>query len=231
MIVTSHQPNFLPYLGVFYKAYKSDILVLSDDVQYSKSGMHNYNVIRSKKGEQSITVPISAHHDTRLCDIIISGPDRTLPKIVRTLSETYAGTPHYEEGKELLGIIQGYANLGDAYHDVRLTQMNEALIRHILHRMGIKTHILIATKDLSIIGHKDDRILMMCQQTAASVYYSGIGAKAYHDEERFRKVGVKLVYSDYTPVVYRQKHDPFIPNMSVIDYVFNEGYKMPEGWL
>ena len=32
MILTSHQPNFLPYMGVFYKAFKSDVLVLSDDV-------------------------------------------------------------------------------------------------------------------------------------------------------------------------------------------------------
>lgn len=36
MILTSHQPNFLPYMGVIYKAYKSDAIVLSDDVCYSK---------------------------------------------------------------------------------------------------------------------------------------------------------------------------------------------------
>lgn len=38
MILTSHQPNFLPYMGVIYKAYKSDAIVLSDDVCYSKKG-------------------------------------------------------------------------------------------------------------------------------------------------------------------------------------------------
>ena len=47
MILTSHQPNFLPYMGVIYKAYKSDAIVLSDDVCYSKKGMHNWNVILS----------------------------------------------------------------------------------------------------------------------------------------------------------------------------------------
>ena len=39
MILTSHQPNFLPYMGVIYKAYKSDAIVLSDDVCYSKKGI------------------------------------------------------------------------------------------------------------------------------------------------------------------------------------------------
>ena len=231
MIVTSHQPNFLPYMGVFYKAYKSDILVLSDDVVYSKKGMHNWNLIRVKNGEQKVTVPVHAHHDTKLCNIIVSEPDRTLPRITKTLLEAYAKAEHYEEGKELVDIIQGYANWGDAYHEVRLTKMNADLIRHILHRMGIKTHILTASKDLSIIGHKDDRILMMCQQTAAKVYYSGVGAKVYHEEERYRQAGIDLVYSDYEPVVYKQKYEPFLPNMSVVDYVFNEGYKIPEGWL
>ena len=31
MILTSHQPDFLPYMGFFYKAARSDVLVLSDD--------------------------------------------------------------------------------------------------------------------------------------------------------------------------------------------------------
>ena len=231
MIVASHQPNFLPYLGVFYKAYKSDILVLSDDVQYSNSGMHNWNFIRSNKGQQKITVPISAHHNTRLYDILISHPDRTLPKIIRALTETYSNTRHFDEGKEIIGIIQGYANRGDAYNTTMLTNMNTEIIKHILYRMGIKTHILMANRDLSLVGHKDDRILMMCKQTGANVYYSGIGAKVYHEEERYREAGIDLVYSDYEPVVYQQRFEPFLPNMSVIDYVCNEGYKIPEDWL
>lgn len=39
MILTSHQPNFLPYMGVIYKAYKSDAIVLSDDVCYCIKNM------------------------------------------------------------------------------------------------------------------------------------------------------------------------------------------------
>lgn len=225
MIVTSHQPNFLPYMGVFYKAYRSDIMVLSDDVLFSKSGMHNYNYIRTKDGRQKITIPVSAHHDTRLCDVMVSEPERSIPKIVRTLGEAYAKTEHYDEGKEILDIIGGMVK-----ENLRMTDLNSAVIIHILKRMGIKAHVLIASEQLSLIGRKDDRILMMCRQTAGNTYYSGTGAKAYHDEEKYRQSGISLVYSDYEPVVYRQKYEPFLPNMSVIDYVFNEGYRIPEGW-
>ena len=226
MIVTSHQPNFLPYMGVFYKAFKSDIIVLSDDVQFSKKGMHNYNLIRTKDGSQKITIPVNSHHDIRLCDVMVSEPKRSIPKVVRTLKEAYTKTEHYDDGMEILSIIEDAAD-----ENLRLTNLNTAIIRHIFKRMGIKAHILIATEDLSLLGHKDDRILMMCQQTKGKTYYSGTGSKAYHNEERYRKNGINLVYSDYRPSAYQQKYEPFLPNLSVIDYVFNEGYKIPEAWL
>lgn len=53
MILTSHQPDFLPYMGFFYKAARSDVLVLSDDVRFSKSGMHNWNRIKHPGGARS----------------------------------------------------------------------------------------------------------------------------------------------------------------------------------
>lgn len=226
MIVTSHQPNFLPYMGVFYKAYKSDTIVLSDDVCFSKKGMHNYNEIRVKGGSQRVTVPVNAHHDTRLSDVMVAEPMKSIPKVVRTLKETYARAERYDEGEEILDLISWMAR-----ENLKLTELNIAVIRHIIDRMNIKAKVIVATEELSLAGHKDDRILMMCRQIGADVYYSGTGAKAYHDEERYRENGIELAYSDYKPVEYHQKYEPFLPNMSVIDYVFNEGYKIPEVWL
>lgn len=226
MIVTSHQPNFLPYLGVFYKAYKSDVLVLSDDVLFSKKGMHNWNYIRTINGSQKITVPVAAHHDMRLCDIQVSEPERALPKIVRTLREAYARAKHYDEGQEILSIIESMAK-----ESLRMTELNVAIIRHIIIRMEIEVQVVSATKSLALTGNKDDRILEMCRRLNADVYYSGMGAKVYHDESRYQENGIALVYSDYEPVLYRQKYEPFLPNMSIIDYIFNEGYRIPEGWL
>ena len=112
-----------------------------------------------------------------------------------------------------------------------LTELNIAIIKHILDRMGIVRGVAVATRDLRLTGHKDDRILIMCERMGADTYYSGTGAKVYHDEARYRKKGINLVYSDYEPFVYHQKYEPFLPNMSVVDYIFNEGYRIPEVWL
>lgn len=226
MILTSHQPNFLPYMGFFYKIYRSEIFVLSDDVYFSKKGMHNWNIIKVKNGSQKITIPVNAHHDTRLCDVMISEPKSTLPKIVRTLEETYAKTKYFNEGQEITNIINDIST----NDKVPLVFLNIAIIKYILKRMGIDRTIVISTKDLHITGNKDDRIINMCKEMKADIYYSGMGAKKYHENKKYKENNIRLIYSDYKPVVYHQKYGSFISNMSIIDYIFNNGYKLPEDW-
>lgn len=42
--------------------------------------------------------------------------------------------------------------------------------------------------------------------------------------------GIDLIYTDYEPVQYQQLYGEFIPNLSVLDYIFNCGYELPRGW-
>ena len=43
MIVAIHQPDYLPYLGYFYKMSRADVFVYLDDAQYSKGDRHQWN--------------------------------------------------------------------------------------------------------------------------------------------------------------------------------------------
>ena len=46
MILTIHQPNYLPWLGFFNKVSQSDVYVVFDDVQYPMGkDFHNRNQI------------------------------------------------------------------------------------------------------------------------------------------------------------------------------------------
>ena len=58
-IVAIHQPNFLPWIGYFYKIVKSDIFVFLDNVQYTKNSFINRNKIKTSQGEMWLTVPVS----------------------------------------------------------------------------------------------------------------------------------------------------------------------------
>ena len=46
IILSAHQPNFLPYLGFFNKMKQSDIFIIRDEVLYIKKEYHNRNRIR-----------------------------------------------------------------------------------------------------------------------------------------------------------------------------------------
>ena len=59
LIVGIHQPNFMPWLGYFYKIYKSDVFIFLDDVQFTKTGSSYINRVNVNMNGESkyLTVP------------------------------------------------------------------------------------------------------------------------------------------------------------------------------
>ena len=56
MILSAHQPTFMPWLGLFHKIYSSDLFVFFDIVQYLPKEWMNRNYIRSKNDKILLTV-------------------------------------------------------------------------------------------------------------------------------------------------------------------------------
>jgi len=226
MILTSHQPDFLPYMGVVYKAAMCDTLVFSDDVLYSKKGMHNWNRIKAPGAAQRLTIPVHAHHNLRLCEVTVSDVRRSLTMAIKTIDQNYRKAPHYDEGASILSEI---IRLSERQR-LDMTELNLSLTLPILERFGIRPTVLVASEDLHLAGQKDERIFQMCEELGADTYISGTGAADYHRPEEFQLRGIDLIYSEYRPPVYPQLHGPFIGNLSMIDYIFNCGYTLPEEW-
>ena len=61
MIVSIHQPDYISYLGYFYKISKSDVFVYLDDAQFSNDNMHHWNRIKTPQGECRLKVPVEQH--------------------------------------------------------------------------------------------------------------------------------------------------------------------------
>ena len=47
--------------------------------------------------------------------------------------------------------------------------------------------------------------------------------KEYLDENLFKKEKINLVYENFIHPTYSQIHGEFIPNLSIMDILFNEG--------
>ena len=59
MLLTIHQPNFLPWPGFFHKWMISDAMLLLDPVQHEKNEWQNRNRIKTAQGAQRVPVPVS----------------------------------------------------------------------------------------------------------------------------------------------------------------------------
>lgn len=229
MILASHQPDFAPYPGFFYKMLMSDVFVLSTDVGYSNSEMHKYNYIQGSDGRQRIGLPIVGHQEGKpLRDILISRDNRLIYKAAKTFEQTYKHHPYFGKyGRHILNIIVS----ATTPYGERLADINKSLILYIANGFGFDCDILDASR-MNLKGRRDERLIDMCEKTGCNLYLSGWGAAAYHDPKLYEDHGLRLTYTDYRPIVYEQygNKGDFIENLSMLDYVMNCGFQMPSEW-
>lgn len=223
-VLSSHQPDFFPYMGYFYKMFQSDVFVFSDDVLFSKTGRHNYNEILTKDGPKRFTLPIHQHTQP-LNEIQIAADARTVNRMIKTLWQEYRSAEHFHSVFPVIEDMLSQAPAAD-----NLAKFNHACILKIAARFGLLyDRETILSSALNLQGHRDERILDMCRKLEADVYYSGDAAFDYHVESDYTDNGIILARTDYQPVKYPQVWAP-AENMSVIDYVMNCGFTLPPEW-
>lgn len=108
----------------------------------------------------------------------------------------------------------------------KLKDLNICIIDYILKEFKINTPVYYES-ELGIITRGTGRIIEICKKLKADVYLSGTGGKNYLEEKEFPQAGIKLEYQDFVHPTYKQqytgKDNIFLPNMSCIDLLFNEG--------
>ena len=218
MIVSIHQPDYISYLGYFYKISKSDVFVFLDDCQFSNDNMHHWNRIKTSQGEQILKVPVKHNFGDFINQTETRDNLKWKEKHIKAFEMNYVKAPYFKEifpkFKELL--LADYKNLAD---------MNVAINFWIAKEFGFKAK-LVRTSDMDIDTVREERVIDIVKKCGGDTYISGHGAKAYQVEEHFTDRGVKLVYTDYKPIEYKQLWPKvgFLPYMSVMDYVLNCGF-------
>ena len=64
MILTAHQPAYLPWLGYFHKIAISDTFVILDKVQFEKNSFTNRNKIKTSNGSTWLSIPMEMSEHT-----------------------------------------------------------------------------------------------------------------------------------------------------------------------
>jgi hypothetical protein len=221
MILSVHQPQYIPWLGYFDKINHSDIFVYLDQVQYKEREYQNRNRIRTKEGWIWLTVPVLSKGLGRqkINEVRI---DNSLPwtrKHLASLQASYGKTAFFKQHSPFFEEL--YSRNWD-----RLTDLNVEIINYLLREFKIETKVYYE----SAIGDTQcstARIIELCQKLQADTYLSGQGGKDYLEEEQFSTAGIKLVYQEFHHPRYRQGYAAteadFIPNLAALDLLFNEG--------
>ncbi len=219
MIVAVHQPNYIPWLGYFFKIARCDKFVFLDDAQYTKNSFINRNRIKTPTGELWLTIP--ARTAGQLCspilEITTDVTQRWPEKHLNTLNANYRRAPHFEEVIERLKPV--YRSVK---RDTSLADFNIALIQEISGFIGLCTPMVRSSK-MSIATHSTERLVDIARILGANEYLSGRGGMGYQDEVKFSESAVRLTYSDFVPTPYPQLWGEFRPDLSILDVIMNCG--------
>lgn len=216
MNVGIHQPDYIPWLGLFYKMYLSDVFIHLDDAQYSNEAAHNFNVIKTAQGELRLKFPVEYHMGDLINTVRPKYELKWNEKHLRTIEMNYSKAPFFKETfPELKEIFMTeFPNVAD---------LNIAINEFIAGKFGIKPKF-VRSSELGFNTKREEKVIDLTMAVGGTRYISGNGARAYQTEEHFTDRGVELWYLDYKPIAYPQIRGDFLPCMSVLDYIFNCGY-------
>ena len=216
MIVSIHQPNFLPWMGFFYKIVQCDVFVLLDSVQFTKNSFINRNKIKTSQGVQWLTVPVSVEFGQMIEEVRINNEFDWRKKHLKTLQMNYARSEFFEEVFNALQEV--YFSENFSY----LSNLNVRLIEYVMSYLDIEAEVLKAS-EMDIGGKAEELLINIVKKVGGDVYLSGAGGSKYQNEAEFKDKGIELRYSVFEHPIYKQLWGDFVTNLSVLDILFNCG--------
>ena len=213
-IIAMHQPNYIPWAGYFYKIFVADIFVFLDDAQYTKNSFINRNRIKGPNGPQWLTVPVKVKMGQYINQVNFA--DSLWPtKHFKTFDACYKRSPYYGKYRDKLREIieTPYSNISD---------INVRLILQIAEWLNLSCKFYFSS-DLSIDERSGKRLVQIVKKVGGNVYLSGWGGARYQDEQIFTDSNIVLQYYNFTPPVYTQLWEDFVPGLTVLDLLFNCG--------
>lgn len=193
MIITAHQPNFLPGKSVIDKIAVSDAVIWLDEVQYTKGGYTNRNrlpngawltvpVERDTDGLPINRVRISEHGEWRLRMTRsleqLGGNRDAIKLLIEEINRPY---------RLLVGLNLALLDIGFKVLEIDSKRVFQS------HLDG--GHAVAAiSEDAKALLPISERLAMMVDEMGGDVYLSGPSGRKYLDEQPFLEKGIQVDY-------------------------------------
>jgi len=175
MILSIHQPNFMPWYPLIQKIEQSDFFVFMTHCQFERRGYQHRFKINDKWHTMSVNK--GNHRDSMfISNVTYNDPINDWNTIKNRL-------PQYKEKLELF----------DDCISTSLSKTNISIINSICKKRNITTKI---SYDYQTKLSSNERLINICKKNDADTYLSGIGAKEYLDVDLFRKEGIEVIFQE-----------------------------------
>ncbi len=215
-VVAIHQPNFLPYPGFFYKMSLTEVFVLYDTAQFVRREYNNRNRIKTSRGSLWITVPVKVSGTIPIRAVRTDQGQGWRKRIWKAIQVNYGRAPHF---------ARYAAPLRDAFFGADgepLVDLNVRLVRLVREFLGLRARLRLAS-ELPPVGSEDPtgKLVEITRAAGGDSYLSGARAMDYMYVGKFSDVTLRIARAPSRE--YPQLWGAFVPNLSVVDVLFNCG--------
>jgi hypothetical protein len=202
VIVTAHQPTYLPGVSVMAKIARADAVVWLDDVRFTTPGFVNRNQLPDGTW---LTVPVERRdHRTTVREVVLAG-ESWRAEHSKILHDHYSELAHFEP-RVLYLLNSEWADPGGL-----LVDLNYRMLDLIFEGLGFApVQQRESTLDFGRGGSLSSRLARMVRAVGGTAYLAAPSRRL--DPHAFAAEGVELLAFDFAG-----------PNPSVIDPLFRTG--------
>ena len=217
MILGISQPTFFPWIGYFGFLDRIDKLIFLDDVQFAKRSWQQRNNIKlnGKKHFLTISVKSKGKFNQKISEVEIIY-DKNLEQIKKRIFYAYKDTHYFKNYYECI------CKILDKKHTY-LSELNIDLIKFFIKALNIKINLDYSSK-YPVASNKEKLIFELCKLNDCDQYLTTIGSKDYLEGFQFIPgTNIRIDYFEDKNIQYNQLDENFIPKLSILDLLFNEG--------
>ena len=215
MKLAADTPNYIPKLGFFVKMALADHFALADDQLFRQQSPTCRTAIKSASGKQWLTVPVLHRPQQLICEVQIDNQRRWRQKHFKTLTVNYAYAPYFPY----------FIDFFDSLYQKQwrfLLDLNLTIIEYIRDILRIESGI-VQTNSLSLNGDVSQRTIDLCRARACNSYLASPEIARLLKKDAFTGASIEIDSITWKEPLYRQQFGDWIPGLSVIDMLFNEG--------
>ena len=217
MILATAPPAYFPPPAACAKLAAADVVVSAESFRFSrKEGTHR-TAIRTMTGRRWLSVPVvgSGWPGTRISDLAIDFNQPWADEHWRVLEYNYHNAAYfYYYAEAVERIIRGAGQslvglLADAGQFVRGS-------------LALRARV-ISSSLLPEVAERTGRLLAWAEACGCDRYLIHPGEAGLLDLPRLEAAGIGLDRIEFTEAPYHQQGPGFLPGLSLLDLLFNEG--------